>query len=155
MGEVFAGFVCGYVVALFLTPLLAILLVKLRTGNELMARLLPAGVSAVSLGVVIHGGLFLFWTAVGILLGLVLLAMGEKDNALGSANPPFSLLVFGLALAVSAPFIVLLPRLRTAALLAIVVIIVIFGWLMPHMADWTNFESPSEAPREPNEVFHA
>lgn len=154
MGEVFAGFVCGYIVALFSTPLAAILLVKLRTGSELMARLLPAGVSMVSLGVILHGGLFLFWTAAGILLGLVLLAMGEQDTELGSANPPFSLFVSGLTLAISAPLVALLPRFRAGALIGAVIVVAIFGWLMPHMAGWTSFEPPPDGPQERYEVFH-
>jgi hypothetical protein len=131
------------------------LLVKLRGDSEVMMRLLPAGTSAVGLGVIVHGGLFLFWTAAGILLGLVLLAMGDTNTALGSAHPPFSLFVFGLTLAVGAPLIVLLPRLRSEALLATLLVVLIFGWLMPHMAGWSNFEPPPEEPRPRFEVFHA
>ena len=154
MGEVFAGFVCGYALAIASTPLLATLLVKLRSGNELMMRLLPEGTSTVGLGVIVHGGLFLFWTAAGILLGLVLLAMGDTNAALGTAHPPFSLFVFGLTVAVGAPLIALLPRVRTAALLATLFVVLIFGWLMPHMAGWSNFEPPPEEPRPRFEVFH-
>jgi hypothetical protein len=155
VGEVFAGFVCGYALAIASTPLLAILLLRLRTGNELMMRLLPAGTSTAGLGVILHGGLFLFWTAAGILLGLVLLAMGDTRSALGSAHPPFSLFVLGLALAFSAPLIALLPPARAFAIVAAILVVVIFGWLMPHMAGWSNFEPPPEEPLPRYEVFHA
>jgi hypothetical protein len=155
VGEVFAGFVCGYALAIASTPLLATVLLRLRAGNEVMERLLPAETSVVGLGIILHGGLFLFWTAAGILLGLVLLAMGETETALGSAHPPFSLFVVGLALAGGAPLIALLPRTRAFAIVAAVLVVLLFGWLMPHMAGWSNFEPPPEEPQPRYEVFHA
>ena len=74
MAEVFAGFVSGYTLAIVSTPVLAVQLLRLRAGSELFARLLPAGTNAVMLAVLLHGALFLFWTAAGIALGLVLFA---------------------------------------------------------------------------------
>jgi hypothetical protein len=155
VSEVFAGFVCGYALALLSTPLLAILLIQLRARSELLARLLPANASAMSVGVLLHGAMFLFWTALGILLGLVLLAMGDSAGAFGSTNPPFSLFVVGLAVAISAPVAFAAPRLRTAALTGVVLFVLLFGWLMPHMAGWTNFEPPPGPPPERSDVSHA
>lgn len=154
MAEVFAGVVCGYALALLTTPLLAITLLRLRASGGLLARLLPTGASALPVSVLLHGALFLFWTALGIVLGLVLLAMRGADGALGSANAPFSLFVAGLTLAVSAPVIIALPRLRRPALIGALLVLAVFGWLMPHMAGWTTFGS-GEPVRERSDVYQA
>jgi hypothetical protein len=140
VGEVFAGFVCGYVLALASTPLLALLFVRLSASNELMQRLFPAGASTLSLGVILHGALFFFWTAVGIVLGLVLLAMEDAGAVAGSPNGAFTLFVAGLTLAVVAPIAVISARIRPAALLGALLVVAVFGWLMPHMAGWSRFE---------------
>ena len=154
MSEVFAGFVCGYTLAIISTPLLALQLLRLRAGSELFARLLPAGTSAVMLGVLLHGALFLFWTAAGIVLGLVLFAMRDAGGTLGSANAPFSLFVAGLALMLAAPVVIALPRLRRAAIVGAVLFLAVFGGLMPYMAGWTTFEA-EEAPTERPGFSHA
>jgi hypothetical protein len=140
VAEVFAGFVCGYILALLSTPLLALMLLRLRAGSELFQRLLPPGVSALGLSVLLHGGLFLFWTAVGMLLGLVLLAMEGEGGALGSLNGPFSLFVVGVVLAFAAPVIVVARRARQLAIACVVGVVVVFGWLMPYMAEWSSFD---------------
>ena len=141
MAQVFAGFVCGYLLALLSTPLLAIALLRLRAGSELLARLLPPEVPAVGVGVLLHGALFLLWTGLGIVLGLVLLAMEGGEAALGSRNLAFTLLVFGLVLAIAAPLIALARGARFAAITGTVAVVLVFGWLMPHMAEWTRFDS--------------
>jgi hypothetical protein len=147
LGEVFAGFVCGYILALVSTPLLAMVLLRLRAGNELLARLLPPGVSVISLSVLLHGALFLFWTAAGILLGLILLAMDDAGAAVGSKNAAFSLFVAGLVLALAAPVVIVLRPLRRAGLVCAIAAMLVFGWLMPYMAEWSNFDRGDENPR--------
>jgi len=140
MAEVFAGFVAGYILALLSTPLLALTLLRLRAKGGVLARLLPAGVSALSLGVLLHGALFLFWTALGIVLGLVLLAMRGAEGALGSLNGPFTLFVAALALALVAPAAIALPGLRRVAVLCGLASVFVFGWLMPYLARWSSFD---------------
>jgi hypothetical protein len=141
VAEVFAGFVTGYGMAVVTTPLLSILLVKLRMESALMSRILPAGTNAVSVSVLLHGALALFWTAIGIVLGLVLLGMRDAGEALGSLNGPYTLFVAGLFVAIGAPLIVLLPPLRRVALGGIVIAVAVFGWLMPYLAEWSQFDS--------------
>jgi hypothetical protein len=103
--------------------------------------LFPAGVSIVSLGVLLHGALFLFWTGLGIVLGLVLLAMRDADGALGSRNAPFSLFVAGVTFALVAPIAIAVRPLRQMSLLCALFVLLIFGWLMPYLAEWSTFES--------------
>jgi hypothetical protein len=155
VGAVFAGFVCGYAVALLTTPALAITLLRLRAGGGLVSRLIPPGVNVVGLSVILHGALFLFWTGAGIILGLFLLAMDGAGSGLGSANAPFSLFILAGALALGLPVALLFPRLRPAALACSVFVLLVFGWLMPHMATWTNFEAPPRPPRPHVEQFNA
>jgi hypothetical protein len=154
--EVFAGFVCGYALALLSTPLLAILLLRLRARSVFIGRMLPENSSVIGVGVLLHSGLFLFWTAIGLVLGLVLFVMRDGDGGLGSPNAAYSLVVAGLAIALSAPIILVLPRLRQAALTAAVLFALLFGWLMPHMSTWTSFESTDvEPPPERPGIAHA
>ncbi len=112
----------------------------MRGSSELLARLLPPGVGVVPIAFLLHFGLLLFLTAIGIVLGLLLLAMDGQSGALGSANAPFTLLVFALILSVSAPFAIILVRLRSLIVAAALVGLVVFGWLMPHMANWSKFD---------------
>jgi hypothetical protein len=139
MEEVFAGFVAGYTMALLSTPVVAISIVRLRATSPLLARLFPAGISATPLAIILHGALFLVWTALGIVLGLMLLAMRDAGGALGSLNGAFTLFVVALTLAIIAPIAVVLRRVRLATLLAALTIVLVFGWLMPYLADWSNF----------------
>lgn len=137
MAEVFAGFVSGYAMAVITTPMLSLLLVRLRMESALMSRLLPEGTSAVGLSVLLHGALAMFWTAMGLLLGLVLLLMNDSGSALGSLNGAYTLFVAGLFVAIGAPLFAVLAPLRRQVALAIVVAILVFGWLTPYLAEWS------------------
>lgn len=138
MPEVFAGFVTGYAMAVITTPMLSFLLVRLRLESALMSRLLPPGTSAVSLSVLLHGALAMFWTAMGLILGLVLLAMRDSDSALGSLNGPYALFVAGLFVAIGAPLFAVFAPLRCLVALTMVLAILAFGWLTPYLAQWSE-----------------
>src|SRR5438067_12527083 len=118
MAEVFAGFLCGYVSALVLTPILALSLLKMRATSDLANRLLPPGTSAVGLMVILHTGMAMFWTAAGLLLGLVLKAMngGHRIQFVLTRNVAFTLFVAALVLAAITPIVVLSARYRRGAL---------------------------------------
>jgi hypothetical protein len=152
MAEVFAGFVAGYAMALLSTPVVAIAIVRLRATSPLLARLFPEGISATPLAVILHGALFLFWTALGIVLGLMLLAMRDSGEAIGSLNGAFTLLVIGLTLAIVAPIVIVLRQVRPAVLLAGLTVVLVFGWLMPYLADWSNFPDPPTKERPAPQV---
>ena len=141
MGEVFAGFICGYILALVFAPVAALTLLRQRAPGGLLARLVPANTSLTGLAVILHGALFLFWTAVGMVLGLVLMAMEDAGGAIGSKNIAFSLLVFALTLGLLAPVAIIFVRLRMITLAAGLVIVGLFGWLMPYLAEWSSFGS--------------
>jgi hypothetical protein len=141
LAEVFAGFVTGYAIALLSTPLLSLGLVKLRLESALMARLVPEGANAVSMSVILHGALAIFWTGIGLLLGLVLLGMRGSGEALGSLNGPYTLFVAALFVALGAPVVALMPAFRRATVPVLLIAILVFGWLTPYLAEWSTFES--------------
>jgi hypothetical protein len=136
--EVFAGVLAGYAMAVITTPMLSLLLVRLRLQSAMMSRLLPAGTSAVGVSVVLHGALAMFWTAMGLLLGLVLLAMDDSGSALGSLNGVYTLFVAGLFVAIGAPLFAVFAPMRRLVALAIVLAILVFGWLTPYLAEWSE-----------------
>jgi len=137
VAEVFAGFISGYAMALVCTPLLSLLLLQLRRDSALVARVLPPGASAISVSVLLHGALAMFWTGMGALLGLVLLAMRDSGPALGSPNAPYTLFVAALFVAIGAPLVALLVPLRRVVVPGIVTAILVFGWLTPYLARWS------------------
>jgi hypothetical protein len=141
VAEVFAGFVSGYALALLTTPLFSMWLLRLRATSPLLERLLPAGVGAVSVSVLLHTALTMFWTAMGLLLGLVLFAMRDADGALGSLNAPYTLFVAALFLAIGAPLVAVLVPWRRVTVAGILMAVVVFGWLTPYLARWSNFDS--------------
>jgi hypothetical protein len=140
MAEVFAGFLAGYAMAVVSTPLLSVLLLRLRAESPALERVLPLGVSAVGVSVLLHGALTMVWTALGLVLGMTLLAMEGAGGALGSLNGPFTLFVAGLFLALGAPLFALLVPLRCLIALTLVAAVLVFGWLMPYLAEWSKFE---------------
>ena len=140
MAQVFAGFVAGYGLALLTTPILAYLLFRVRAGSELLLRIFPTEAPMVAVAMLIHGALTFTLTALGIVLGLVLLAMEDADGALGSENWPFTLFVVAMTLAGVAPIFALLRPMRRAIAAYSLLFVAVFGWLMPYLATWSKFD---------------
>jgi hypothetical protein len=141
LAQVFAGFVCGYVLALVGAPWLALNLLRLRTSSTLAERLLPRGTSIVALTVVLHGVLIVACTGAGLLLGMLLYAMRHAAGGLGSANIAFTLFVAGVVIALFTPVVIVLRPLRRQSLAVAAVVLILFGWLMPYLAQWSSFSS--------------
>jgi hypothetical protein len=93
----------------------------------------------VGVSVLLHGALVLFWTGVGLVLGIILFAMRDADGAAGSLNGPFTLLVASLVLAVAAPLVALAAALRQIVIISALLALLIYGWLMPYLAEWSKF----------------
>ena len=141
MAETFAGFIAGYIVALVSTPLVSIGLLKLRTGNGVLTRILPQNSSVAGVSIILHGALVVFWTGIGLVLGMLLIAMRHSGGGAGSLNFAFSLMVAALVLAIFAPVYFILVPLRRFVLLYAVSVLVILGWLLPYLAKWSTFSS--------------
>ncbi|MGB2694800.1 MAG: hypothetical protein WBD55_06380, partial [Dehalococcoidia bacterium] len=95
MAEALAGFVCGYALAIVLTPVVAIALVRARANSALLGQVLPEGTSFAALSVVLHVFGVLTLTALGLVLGLALAGLEDRNPAggLGSPNGAFTILV--------------------------------------------------------------
>ena len=63
MAEVMAGFVCGYGLALVVTPIAAIALVRARVSSPLLRQVMPGGTSLIAVSVILHTFAFLTLTA--------------------------------------------------------------------------------------------
>jgi hypothetical protein len=140
VSQVFAGFVAGYGLALLTTPLLAYLMFRARAGSEVLTRIFPSEAPMVAIAMLIHGALTFVLTALGLVLGLVLLAMEDADGAAGSLNWPFTLFVAALTLAAVAPIFALIRPLRRGIAAYTLLFVAVFGWLMPYLADWSKFD---------------
>ena len=136
MAEVFAGFVCGYAVALVFTPLVALMIVDARSRIPYLAKAIAPNISAVALAVPISLVGFLIWTAIGMVLGL--LYRGAEQNipegGLGSPNVLYTALV--LSFGVSALVLIALTLRRLPWQVAVMGVAFVggFGWAMPYLA---------------------
>lgn len=140
MAEVFAGFVCGFGLSLFYAPLFAVTLLRMRAESAIIARLLPPGVNPVALTLILQGGFFLFWTGIGIIFGLVLLALDDAPSGIGSLNAPYTFIVFVTGLSLTAPFAVVIDDWRRQIIVTGIVAFLVFGYLMPYLASWSKFD---------------
>jgi uncharacterized membrane protein YphA (DoxX/SURF4 family) len=150
MAEVFAGFTCGFFLSLLSAPVAAITLLRMRAGNPLLARMLPEGSNAVAVTVVLQVGLVFFWTGLGFIFGLLLLAMdGLGESAPGLKNPPYTLLVLSVVLAFAGPLALLISSWWRQIVAGAVATFLVFGALLPYMAEWSKFDEPVPETNKP------
>jgi hypothetical protein len=143
MSEVFAGLICGYILALVSTPLVALTLLNMRARFPAVERTVPTQVPFLALAVVIHGFTLMLWTALGMVFGLILSGIEERvpEGGLGSPNGVFTLAVVMWTLVAFAPIIVLLRPVRRQAAAIAILFALLFGWLMPYLAQWSPTSS--------------
>ena len=136
MAEVFAGFVCGYAIALLFTPLVALTIINARSRVHFLAKAIAPNISAVALTVPISLFAFLIWTAIGMVLGL--LYRGAEQNipqgGLGSPNLLYTALVLSFGMSALMIIALGLRRLPWQVLVIGVAFVGGFGWAMPHLA---------------------
>lgn len=135
MAEVFAGFIVGYALALALAPLAAIAVLRANDRPGMAQRLAPEGTNVVALSVVLHLLGVLVLTAIGLVLGMALAGIEDRrpDGGLGSPNMVYTVLVVALAAVLVIPALAL-PAVRAYALAAAALFVVVFGWVMPWLA---------------------
>jgi hypothetical protein len=136
MAEVFAGFVVGYALALALSPMAAIGIVRSNDRTGFAQRVAPEGTNVVALAVVLHFAAMLLFTALGMILGMALAGLEDRrpDGGLGSPNMLYTLLVVALTAVILIPSIAV-PAVRRYALAAGLIFLVAFGWAMPWLAE--------------------
>ncbi len=138
MAEVFAGFVSGYGLALVITPVAAVALVRARLSSPLLRQVMPQGTSLVAVSVILHTFAFLVLTALGLLLGVLLGGLEDRSPAggLGSPNRVFTGFILAATAIAVGPLALFVPGLRRPLLAAGLLFAGIFGWLMPYLALW-------------------
>jgi hypothetical protein len=135
MAEVFAGFVVGYALALALSPIAAIALVRSNDRTGFAQRIAPEGTNVVALSVVLHFAAMIVLTAVGLILGMALGGLEDRrpDGGLGSPNLVYTLLVVALTAVIIIPTIAV-PAIRRIAFVGALIFVVAFGWAVPWLA---------------------
>jgi hypothetical protein len=78
MAEVFAGFVCGFALALLATPVAAVALVRARVSSPLLEQIVPSGTPLFAVSIILHGAAFLAFTGIGMLMGLIAVRHGGQ-----------------------------------------------------------------------------
>jgi hypothetical protein len=135
LAEVFAGFVIGYAIALAASPLAAWALVSSNDRSGIAQRIAPPGTNLVALSVVLHFAAMLLFTALGIVLGMVLGGIEDRRPAggLGSPNVAYTLIVVALTAVLVIPAMAV-PMIRKLALAGALAFAALFGWAMPWLA---------------------
>ena len=135
MPEVFAGWMVGFALSTLIAPVAAWQLISSNEGGGFAQRFAPPGTNVVALTVVLHMLGLLLLTALGMLLGLVLRAIEERqpDGGLGSPNMLFTIIVIALAAVVVIPT-TLFPSVRAYTLSFALLAAIGFGWAMPWLS---------------------
>lgn len=136
MAEVLAGIVCGYVLALTVTPLAAITMIRMRVHSEWLRRVVPPETPLLAWSLVLHSFWFLVLTGIGLVLGLLLYGLEDSHPAggLGSPNAAFTIVVILTSAIAVLPIALVLPRWRTPLLAGGLVFALTFGWIMPYLS---------------------
>jgi hypothetical protein len=135
MADVFAGFLVGYAIALLLTPIAAIALVRSNDRSGFARRMAPPGTNVIALAVVLHTAAIISFTAIGLVLGMALAGIDERRSGggLGSPNVVYTLMVVALTAVLVIPAMAV-PAVRRYALAAGAVFAAAFGWAVPWLA---------------------
>jgi hypothetical protein len=135
VAEVFAGFIIGYALALIIAPAVTIGIVRMRPDSVLIQRAAPEGTNVVALMMVVHGGLLLLLTMLGLILGMALGGIEDRRPAggLGSPNLVYTVLVIALTFVLLIPTLAI-PAVRRYSVPAALVFAALFGWGLPWLA---------------------
>ena len=137
MGELFAGSLTGYAMALVFTGAAARLVVAARSRFTFLSRAIAPNLGAVMLAVPISILSFLVWTLVGILLGLIYRAAVQAVSweGLGSPNWPFTLGILIVGLLFPAVVFYGWRAVRWEVAVITASFVGLFGWALPHAAE--------------------
>lgn len=137
VGSVFAGFIAGYIMAIVFTLLGTVMLVHVRARYAVLSQGIVANFSAGALAVPVSLAAFLFWTAVGMVLGLLYAGAESSfpDAGLGSPNLLFTLAVIMFTVVNTALVFIPLRRMYWPLVALGLSLIVTFGWVLPLLSE--------------------
>ncbi|MCK9518188.1 MAG: hypothetical protein M0R74_04030 [Dehalococcoidia bacterium] len=139
MAEVIAGWTAGYAMSLVSTFALTILLIQ-ASGSRAIQRYTNGEMSPWFLAVPMSLGAFLVWTIIGLILGSLYKVGGlaEHPGALGAPSAPFLIGVVAIAV-MPLPLLFLFFRRQWWIWCGLSAsFVLLFGWLMPLMAQHAN-----------------
>jgi hypothetical protein len=136
VAEIFSGIVCGYALALVVTPLAALAVIRMRVYSAWLRRAVPPDTPLLAWSFIMHSFIFMVLTAVGMVLGLLLYGIEDRRPAggLGSPNAAYTLLVLAITAIAIVPIALALPRWRTHMLAGGFAFVATFGWIMPYLS---------------------
>lgn len=136
MAEVFAGIICGYGLALLITPFAALALIRLRVNSDWLRTVVPPETPLLAWSFIMHTFWLLAFTGVGILFGLLLYGLEDSrpQAGLGSPNGAFTMLVIAVTAIAVLPMAVAVPRWRMPLLTVGLLFVATFGWAMPYLS---------------------
>jgi|GEM_PF-974291 len=135
MAEVIAGWTAGYAMSLVSTFVFTLLLVQ-YSGSKLIQRYTNGEMNPWLMAVPLSIGGFLAWTMIGLILGSIykLGGLADHPDALGSPSAPFLIGVAAVAIMPLPLLFALFGRHWKMWITLSASFIVLFGWLMPIMA---------------------
>jgi hypothetical protein len=137
VAEVFSGFVVGYAFSLLFTGVAAVMIIGAREDVPYLSRAIAPNISAVQLAVPISILAFVWWTLIGLLLGLAYRGarLNLEGGGLGSPNWPFTLGIVVASFVFLAVVLYAWRRLRAPVLLTTLAFAAMFGWGLPRLAE--------------------
>jgi hypothetical protein len=129
----FAGAVCGYLLAVVTSLFLARTLVTAPADGPLPGWLTPnMSYPMIALGVFVVA--FWIWPAIGLLVGLAYGAVSDDGTSfLGSPNIYYTLVVLAVVIPQAAVACILMHRVDFWVIASIVALALTFGWLLPQL----------------------
>lgn len=136
MAAVMAGWAAGYAMSLVVTIALTYIAFQVRTTG-VFDRFLDPEVPSAMFAVPISIGTLIIWTMIGLMIGSAyeLGNLREQPAMLGSPSGPFAVAMVIIAFLPIPPLLVLFRRWWWLWLTQSVSFALLFGWLMPLLAE--------------------
>jgi hypothetical protein len=143
MEEVFSGFVCGFVMSIVATPPFSLWVLRSRDDIPFIRNAVPQGMPLTLLSIPIASFFFLVWTGLGLVFGMLLIAVNDShpQGGLGSPNLLFTVIVLSTAVIVFSPLFVLVRSARRLSLFLAITYVALFGWATPILAHYASTHS--------------
>ena len=140
MAEAFSGFVCGFVMSIVATPPFALWVLNSRDDIPFVRNAVPRGMPLTLLSIPIASFFFLIWTELGLVFGMLLIALNDASPRGGLASPNllFTAIVLVSAFIIFLPFFALVRSARRLAVFLALSYVVLFGWATPILAHYAS-----------------
>ncbi len=138
MMDLLAGLICGLVMGTVCLGVGVYEVARNRATYESREKALPEGLSPSILMMGYVVGMPLLWGGIGGVAGIIYSVIEGSYGAggLGSPNQVFTAAVLGIAIVAMIGLLLWRRRLAGLGLAVSVGFVIVFGWLLPLLADW-------------------